>query len=251
MSAALPDSGKGYLNKTTPLYSVPNSCFAHLCCRNDEGGTLVTQNAVVVIVENAAGTDWLRIMYLDAPVIGVMVGTAVEGTAAEANLLPVVSSSAIFFSAATREASLTDRAAYVNSNPVPATSVVADVLPVSPDHTAIGSSFSNGDNEHHEGSVMHLAIWNIDVGENILKQLMLGSHPFFVCPRGMVAFLPLEDAQATVDWIGSYWSILGTSPTFNAGGQRPFQLDRQPRMRRNYGRAALAREALGRRVAGW
>ena len=97
------------------------------------------------------------------------------------------------------------------------------------------------------GAIYWVAIWNQDVGERVCRQLNLGAHPFFTRSQGLLAFLPLQDAHATVDWIGSYWSIIGSNFT---SGVKPFQLARRQKMQRVYGAAAVPISAEGRTVVG-
>ena len=256
-SGLLADTGKGFLRKTPHIIATyPYSCAAWIQPRAQEVSSFVVVQGYVCNTEDATGLDTLRLMYVDdqATFRGVMSGIAGESTNAnyQFQIHGGTFGAAITFPAVALGITTSSRSVYMNADPAPATNATLDVVPVTPDKTEIGSTSVDASNNHFEGELYQVAVWNQNIGELVARQIMLGAHPFFTRPVGLIAFLPLHDPQCMIDWMSATnWTRVGTPAVFDAGGNRPWQFDHKLRMDRVYGRTALARQSTGRTVVGW
>lgn len=116
------------------------------------------------------------------------------------------------------------------------------------DRTVIGAkgTIETPTRYSYHGEIRWVALWNVDITENVARQLALGAHPLFTHPRGLLAFLPLDDANPA-DWVGSPWTKLGGAIM---SGVRPFAIRKRQKVQRVYGRAACPVFCEGRRVVG-
>jgi hypothetical protein len=99
--------------------------------------------------------------------------------------------------------------------------------------------FSSRSAEHRD-----VAIWNVDITENVAKHLTLGHncHPWFVHPNGLVAMLPLQDA-GLFDWFNNAWTVA-------AGSLAGPHKDSTRIPKRQKGQIVLGRGVCGRTVEG-
>jgi hypothetical protein len=125
-----------------------------------------------------------------------------------------------------------------------ATSITFDA--VNATHSAIGAEIHSAGSDFAHGDIRNVAVWdNKDPGEEALQHLTKGhQHPYFVKPKGMVAFLPLDGYIH--DWFGNNWTLNGGLK----GGSTSFRIPKRYKAQPIYGRQAVGRRAEGRPMTG-
>lgn len=113
-------------------------------------------------------------------------------------------------------------------------------------HSAIGAEIHSIGSDFHQGELYNVVVWNDkDPGEEALQHLVKGhQHPYFVKPKGMVAWMPLQGYMQ--DYFLNDWAQTGPLKSCCTSWRIPKRLKTQ----RAYGRWAVGRRAEGRPMTG-